>query len=82
MFPYINWLHDILKDQDSFPLIRMPLLRAQACASAAVARVNGRSVIHVRVRVRPAVRPLGRRRLPHLQNRHAYRVPVLAIGHT
>ncbi len=25
MFPYINRLHDILKDQDSFPLIRMPL---------------------------------------------------------
>ena len=25
MFPYINRLHDILKDQESFPLIRMPL---------------------------------------------------------
>ena len=25
MFPYINRLHDILKDQDPFPLIRMPL---------------------------------------------------------
>ena len=26
MFPYINRLHDILKDQNPFPLIRMPLL--------------------------------------------------------
>ena len=25
MFPYINRLHDILKDQNPFPLIRMPL---------------------------------------------------------
>ena len=25
IFPYINRLHDILKDQDPFPLIRMPL---------------------------------------------------------
>ncbi len=25
MFPYINRLHNILKDQDPFPLIRMPL---------------------------------------------------------
>ena len=25
MFPYIKRLHDILKDQDPFPLIRMPL---------------------------------------------------------
>ncbi len=25
MFQYINRLHDILKDQDPFPLIRMPL---------------------------------------------------------
>ena len=24
MFPYINLLHDILKDQDPFPFIRMP----------------------------------------------------------
>ena len=30
MFPYINRLHDILKDQDPFPLIRMPLPRAMA----------------------------------------------------
>ena len=26
MFPYINLLHDILKDQGPFPLIRMPLM--------------------------------------------------------
>ena len=25
MFPYINLLHEILKDQNPFPLIRMPL---------------------------------------------------------
>ena len=29
MFPYINRLHDILKDQDPFPLIRMPLPRTR-----------------------------------------------------
>ena len=30
MFPYINLLHDILKDRDPFPLIRMPLVRDPA----------------------------------------------------
>ena len=35
MFPYINLLHDILKDQDPFPLIRMPLVLHLQCSGQA-----------------------------------------------
>ena len=38
MFPYINLLHDILKDRDPFPLIRMPLLE-QLGGSASIPEI-------------------------------------------